>query len=119
MKLFTMVKEKNGLPPFSIFKANSSLFDSIYIQNISENRGAKFGPIEYRLVGGDGFKFESQYPQELHGVRSFHTSSESNSDFISVKPTTDGVFELTIKSNGKIEKLKLKNITAPMIDKTN
>ncbi|WP_090108776.1 hypothetical protein [Cohnella sp. OV330] len=105
-------KGEEWLATFSIFKVNRSMFDSIYIQNIGENRGAK-GSIEYQLVGGDGFKFESQYPQELRGVRSFHTSSEFNSDVISIKPTADGVFELTIKYNGKMEKLKLKNITAP------
>ncbi|WP_217591939.1 hypothetical protein [Cohnella sp. GbtcB17] len=104
-------KGEEWLATFSIFKVNHLLFDSIYIQNIGEDRGAK-GPIEYKLVGGDGFKFESQYPQELQGVRSFHTSSESNSDIVSIKPTADGVFELTIEFNGKTENLKLKKMTA-------
>lgn len=104
-------KGEEWLATFSLFKVNRSMFESLYIQNIGEDRGAK-GPIEYQLVGGDGFKFESQYPQELQGVRSFHTSSESNSDVVSIKPTADGVFELTIEFNGNTEKLKLEKMTA-------
>lgn len=103
-------KGEEWLATYSIFKVKNSLFDSIYIQNIGGNREAKIGPIEYQLVGGEGFKFESQYPQELQGVRSFHTSSEANADVVTIKPTTDDVFKLTIKYNGKIETLTLSSI---------
>lgn len=104
-------KGEEWLATFSIFKVKNSLFDSIYIQNIGGNREAKIGLIEYQLVGGEGFKFESQYPQELQGVRSFYTSSEANADVVTIKPTTDDVFKLTIKYSGKIETLTLSAIT--------
>lgn len=104
-------KGEEWLATYSVFKVNNSLFDSIYIHNIGGDRESKVGPIEYKLVGGDGYKSESQYPQELQGVRSFQTSSEANADFFSFKPNKDGVFTLTIKYNGKIEALTLSTIT--------
>ncbi|RIX59226.1 hypothetical protein D3P08_03460 [Paenibacillus nanensis] len=97
------------LATYSVFKVNNSLFDSLYIQYIGKNRDESIGPIEYSLVG-DGFKFESQYSQELKGVRSFHTSSEANADIFSFEPNKDGVFTLTIKYSGKTETLHLSSL---------
>ena len=103
-------KTEEWLATYSIFKVRNSLFDSIYIQNIGEDRESKKGPIEYILVGDEGLRFESSYPQELQGVRSFQTSSEYNSDVFSIMPNKDGVFTLTIKHNGKTEIITLSSL---------
>lgn len=100
-------KTEEWLATYSVFKVRNSSFDSIYIQNIGEDRETKKGPIEYLLVGGEGYRSESSFPQELQGVRSFHTSSEVNSDVFSIMPNNDGVFTLTIKYNGKTEIITL------------
>ncbi|MBB6638202.1 hypothetical protein [Cohnella thailandensis] len=105
-------KGEEWLATYSLFKVNHSWFDSLYIQNIGEDRGSKIGPIEYRLIGGEGFEMASQYPLELQGVRSLHVSSEMNADFFTIHPNDEGVFELSItKTDGQTETLALSAIT--------
>lgn len=103
-------KGEAWLATFSVFQVNQSLFDSLYIQYIGGNREEKIGPIEYSLAG-DGFKSESQYPQELQGVRSFQVSTEANADIFSFKPNEDGVYTLTVKYKGGTETLTLSALT--------
>ncbi|MCR8643231.1 hypothetical protein NV379_11220 [Paenibacillus sp. N1-5-1-14] len=102
-----MDQQGEWLATYSVFKVKTSYFESLYLQYIGEDRGAKIGPIEYKLVG-EGMEWASQYPQDLQGVRSFHTSSEINADILPHKPTKDSNFKLEIKYQGKSANFTLK-----------
>jgi hypothetical protein len=103
-------KGDNWLATCSLFMVNTSLFESIYIQYIGENSDSEVGPIEYELVGSE-YKSSSSYPQELQGVGSFQVSTKFNTDLFSLKPTGDGTYKLTIKSNLNTEVLSLSKIS--------
>lgn len=104
-------KTEEWLATFSIFQVRTSLFDSIYIQNIGEDREAEIGTFEYTLAGGEGFKAESSFPQKLQGVRSFQVSGETNAEIFTIEPNVDGEFILTIRNRGKTETITLSRIT--------
>jgi hypothetical protein len=91
---------------YTLIDADDTIFDSLYIQHIG-NRESEMKPIEY-ILEGNGIKSESQYPQNLQGVRSFQVSTEYNKQLINLENNEDKEYKLTIEQDGKIEELILR-----------
>lgn len=99
---------------YTITKVNTSYFESLYIQHITDRTSPlqeqsandDIGKIEYILDMGDT-KLESSYPRSLKGIGNFHTATETNEDFIDEDFPEQ--ITLTINWNDETEVISLKN----------
>lgn len=111
--LFYTGQGEKWFATYSVSKVNSSYFDSLYIQYLSDRTTTEkskeeqnIGPIEYQLVG-NSMKIESLSPQKLKGIGNFHIASEMNSEFFNFYDGDELSLEIKWKDKREIIKLKI------------
>ncbi|MBP2242978.1 hypothetical protein J2Z40_003560 [Cytobacillus eiseniae] len=110
--IFYFGKGNEWFGTYTISKVNHSYFESLYIQHIRDRTDSvkeqatnNIGNIEYVLNKGNS-QLESNYPQPIQGIGSFHTAIEVSEDLIN--NMFPDQLTLTIKWNGKSEIIELK-----------